>query len=458
MKDRRVIEGRWWVFGPRYAPKYGSLTFDPEKGLSLAVKIAEDPASTASGILAWASGQIFVPDVIIGRDQHNRPITLYDCRGPGAKTSIGLQTITIQPLYALLEVEGADWDVSQFVKVRAEMTLLHNWMNRLAIQETPTGHGRARYTVNRLDPVILCLNDGVKLSIDSTTGFSRSSKILELTETHTISFDVAPGSLKADGLLNYVRSFSRLLTLLTGHPVYLEELHLTSAESPAQTGELLYINTGVGVAEKDEVPQNMHVNFAEISHRIEDIIRRWYDLYARLDSALNLYFATVFSPHFYSNHYFLFLAQAVEVYHRANLSFNSQVQPLTEFRLRRENIFQNVPPDEQIWLKEKLQHANDKTLAQRLDELLSRHKEHASRFIPNLEAFAQTVKVTRNHFTHYSTKPKDIHKVAADGNLARVTYQLRTLLEICILSDLGIEGAPIDRLIKAYSRIGFADC
>jgi len=39
MNSPRIIEGQWWIHGDDKEAHFGSLTFDPEKGLELTVKI-----------------------------------------------------------------------------------------------------------------------------------------------------------------------------------------------------------------------------------------------------------------------------------------------------------------------------------------------------------------------------------------------------------------------------------
>jgi len=297
-------------------------------------------------------------------------------------------------------------------------------MGRSGIKETHAPDQSSTYTLNKPDPVSFNLSDGMKVTISTDLSTSNSLLGVEIHEGHTVSFDSGDRSLPRDDLLDYMRRFSCALTLFTGHPVYLERIYLEVVTPTARTAELLYVNKGITTAETREIYHNMLVNFSEISDRIADVMTRWYDTYSRVDSALNLYFGTVFYPSLYSNHHFLFLAQALEVYHRTNPAFEDTAQ---------------------------------KTLAQRLDELLTRHQTYASRFIDDLKVFAETVRATRNHYTHYSTKASDLPTVAKDAELARVTYQLKTLLEICILSDLGIEGKPMDRLVSRFGRIQFAD-
>jgi hypothetical protein len=192
----------------------------------------------------------------------------------------------------------------------------------------------------------------------------------------------------------------------------------------------------------------MTVPYAEITAEFAGILRRWFEYHERLDSALSLYFATVFNRSLYINHKFLFLAQALEVYHNTNPEFVGYVQPTRDFRARRERIVESAPEFEREWLREKLHYANQKTLAERLAEILAKNKADAEQFIPDLARFADMVKHTRNYYTHFDEELRENGKIAQGDELTMLVFQMQTLLGICILKDLGIAGAPITRLIK----------
>ena len=95
--------------------------------------------------------------------------------------------------------------------------------------------------------------------------------------------------------------------------------------------ELLQQNTGVEDAERSTPALNMIASFDDLGQDAGRIIRRWFEYHERLEPALNLYFAVIFNRSLYSNHRFLFLAQALEVYHRINPSFTGGVQPQQSF-------------------------------------------------------------------------------------------------------------------------------
>jgi hypothetical protein len=198
----------------------------------------------------------------------------------------------------------------------------------------------------------------------------------------------------------------------------------------------------------------MTAPYREIENIFPVVLSKWFAYHKQLDAVLNLYFAVLFNPSLYINHQFLFLAQALEVYHNSNTSFVGYVQPTAEFRARRKQIVSSVSPEDKEWLEEKLNHANQKTLAQRLSEILLKNKAEAEQFISDLQHFADLVKNTRNYYTHFDEELKGKGKVTDDiEEMVRLASQMRTLLGICILKDLEITGAPITRLIERHKKM-----
>ncbi len=198
----------------------------------------------------------------------------------------------------------------------------------------------------------------------------------------------------------------------------------------------------------------MHASFKDIRNRASEVISQWYRLESSLSDVLNLYFATVFNQSLYLHQNFLFLAQALEVYHRTSPNFENQVQPKAEFKARKKKITDAIPA-EKDWINEKLAHANEKTLAQRLGELIALHPNDAEQFIENRDHFCDSIRHTRNHFTHYGTSEEGKEKIVEGVELMKLTFQMQTLLEICIFSDLGITGEPIRRIIEKFKGYKF---
>ena len=76
MKDSRLIEGQWHIFGDDMAAAYGTLRVEPESGLNLDIKI---PRSSKDGTIRRSLGEYNCPETIHGIESQGQPVTLLGC-------------------------------------------------------------------------------------------------------------------------------------------------------------------------------------------------------------------------------------------------------------------------------------------------------------------------------------------------------------------------------------------
>src|SRR5437016_790428 len=104
MTDQDKIEGRWWIRGPDENAEFGTLVCDSE-GLSLTVKIPQNLSVDAAMQQSFSdAGKFSVPEVLLGRDAHNKPVTLFGCFALPT-TSTGLVSYEISVLAAVQGLE-----------------------------------------------------------------------------------------------------------------------------------------------------------------------------------------------------------------------------------------------------------------------------------------------------------------------------------------------------------------
>ncbi len=441
------------IFGKSRDPEYGVLRYNPQTGLSLRVKMPRSLRGISKAHPFASPYALGVPDTVIGADENGSPVSLFGCHKPGTESKGGLFTTSVRPMAALLGHEFKTWNATYFRYACVTFNLLHNWTGRSRIVLEDVENPKqieTRVCVEKPEPISIKVNGALTLVLFPTVSISRGSRGVRCKESHCLEFTFTSEQRVADLMLD-VSTVRRLLTLFTGRPVFYESVKFTIKPRSSPLLELLKTNEGVTAAQRSLIHQNMLVSLPDVQDCLPDVIRRWFILQPQLKDVLNLYFSTIFSPSLYTNHQFLFLAQAIEVYHRTNPKFEHWVQPKLQFRERKKRIIEAIP-NEAAWLKEKLAFANEKTYAERLREVSLEHEGVIGSFIPDLHRFVRVVKTTRNHFTHYSTPDDRMEDVAKGVGLMELTDKLRTLLEVCIFSDIGISGVPIERLIVTLRR------
>jgi hypothetical protein len=448
MKEQRTIEGRWWIFGTDKPEHFGVLNYNPESGLSLKVTIAH--SFSFKEVFSDLHSRNEFPEIIQGRDSHDKPVTLFGCACSGSHISGGLASYDFSPLAALLGQSIPSWESAVYRSVQFHFTLLHNWVDVSCIKIAPTDAGALQVQLLPRDDIKITLPCGAQLTLTPEFGTESKRGDFHITEGHNILIEF-PKLVHVQTIRDsYSHLLRRLLTLFTGTLVFEErvKVQIPDSDNPPSDAELLLSNEGASEAKTDLHSGRMTVPHAEIAANFPAILRRWFEYHQKLDSALDLYFATVFNRNLYINQRFLFLAQALEVYHNSNPEFVGYVQPTPDFRARRERIVEGAPEVEREWLREKLHYANQKTLAERLADILEKHKAEAEQFIPDLQRFADKVRHTRNYYTHFDEKLRENGRIAEGNELVNLVFQMRTLMGICVLKDLGIAGAPIARLIN----------
>lgn len=212
--------------------------------------------------------------------------------------------------------------------------------------------------------------------------------------------------------------------------------------------EFLAVNRGVGKSDRKTISPHLLVPYEEVAAQLPQLITAWFTYYRKMEAIISLYFTAVWSDGIPSTTQFLLLAQALEAYHNRSQQFTSSIQSTPDFRRRLAAILDGMACQaERSWVKEKLQHANQKNLAQRLNDLILRNKTEVARFIRDPVDFANKIRHTRNYYTHFDEDLKRRGKVAEDKNLVMISIWMSAILLISFFRDLGLSQAAIDRVV-----------
>ena len=113
----------------------------------------------------------------------------------------------------------------------------------------------------------------------------------------------------------------------------------------------------------------MLLNLSDAGERWPMIVSKWFAYHQKLAPVLNLYFAVVFGRGLFEEHKFLFMAQAIEGYHRCQLQENDDLFTKGEWKRRKKAVIDAVPDTEREWLSKELEFAPKVSLASRLTEV-----------------------------------------------------------------------------------------
>ena len=149
---------------------------------------------------------------------------------------------------------------------------------------------------------------------------------------------------------------------------------------------------------------------------------------------------------------FLLYAQAVETYDFRRRD-PYEIDP--DAHSQRINAILGAAPDEwRDWLRMKLLSSNYRVLDQRIRDVLAECPTVSAKIVgatsEESDAFVRIVKNSRNYYTHYTPTLKP--KVAEGAALYLITIQLKAIIEMSLLRELGFSNDAIDHLLDRARR------
>ena len=432
----------------------GILRFEPESGLALEAQRHRQPDLRQ----VFAAGDYESPAVIRGTDGHAQPLTLFGCTVTHSNASAALDQFQIGSLHALIGAHYNQFADATFQTATASYSLLDAWLRRCALEQITGPNGLPAFTQHAPADISVTLPNGAQITI--TMSLSQENRLISLTlsQAQFVRFTL-PTSLGIQALASdYLYPFARLLSFLAGFEVSIDGVQFPQAP-PLPHIEWLHGNRGITTVKRELHAHEALVPCGTVVGTLPALIIRWFAYRSEMESILNLYFTAAHNLEIPENTRFLLLAQALEAYHSRRDRFVNEIQPTAVFQARREALVAAVPPAEQDWLRDKLNFANQKTLAQRLNELIADQQTSAAQFIPDTTLFANTIRWTRNYYTHF---PEDEEeriargrgRIAQGADLSRVdSIQMQALLELLFIADLGIPPAAIRNVVaRAQGR------
>jgi len=455
MNSQKKIEGQWFVDGAEAAPLPGTLDFEPEEGLTL--RVSRHRAPNAAQAFASVLQPRQLPTLILGQDGHGRRITLLGCVQSNINAQAALDQITIHALVGLMGAHYGQGNNPQFLDANATFTALDTWLLRPALIRDVGPNGLIRVTQAPLDDIRVPLPDTASLTLTSRISQATSAYGTETTfrQKQSVTFRFATPQSPQSIVDDYVNRFCHFLTFAVGSTVFIEEVSFGSPDNPVERIELLQANPGITQPRASVHPQNCVIQANEVGSNLPAVLTRWFTLFSDIEAVLNLYFTAGNNSNIPASTQFLMFAQALEAYHGRSNQFVHEVQPRADFRRRRNAIVAAVPEAERPWLTEKLNFANQKTLADRLAEILQNQAAYVPSFIPDTAVFADVVRWTRNYYTHYSPEEeeRETPRIAEGADLAMYSLRMKALLSLLFSRDLELPESTAQRIVQRAQQI-----
>jgi len=449
MNAPKIFPGQWHIFGHSQPPVIGTLRFEPDSGLTLEAQRHRQPDLLQMFDVA---GSFQAPQVIQGVEGNGTPVTLFGCIATQTNSSRAFDQFHIRPLHALVGAHFDQFTDARFSSSTVSYSILDAWLTRSAL--VPVPHERGTLMDQRPPPdITTTLPVGTIVTITMSLNREQTVSSFAMGQSQFVRF-VYPNPLPILSISNdYVDILAKLLWFLSGHEVFIDQVKFPLSQPTSAEIEWLHSNPGITRAKRTLHPLETIIPYQEIAPHLPTLITSWFQYQDHMQPILDLYF-TVLSKRgsIPSSARFLLLAQALEAYHGRSGRFGSEIQPTQEFIRRRDALVDLVPTNERSWLREKLSFANQKTLAQRLDDLILDQRAHVALFIDDTTLFANTIRWTRNYYTHFAENEEDRidrgqGRIAQGADLIRYSIQMQALLELLFIADLHLPGTAVGRVV-----------
>lgn len=191
MKESKVIEGRWWIFGNDKPEHFGVLRYSPEHGLKLEIKIAR---SISIGEILGGTGIPSLVDVIHGRDSGDQPITLFGCAPSSGSRSCGLESYECHPRVAIIGEHIESWSAAKFQKINIRFSLFHSWMGKTQIKQNLGVEDGIQIQIESKPAIEIPLSSGITVKINWECHTRPRSANFEIEEEHFVSLEFSGSS------------------------------------------------------------------------------------------------------------------------------------------------------------------------------------------------------------------------------------------------------------------------
>lgn len=204
-------------------------------------------------------------------------------------------------------------------------------------------------------------------------------------------------------------------------------------------------------------PSNMYFTLQEALPFLERGLKNWFEKSGKLERVIQMYNWAV-SREIFLDEQFMIFARAVEVIHRQihdePYIEESRYKEICE--ALKETLNSLMPSSKNDRFKDlegsihtSLNYANRPSLRRRLKDIGEKYSACSERLFANYKPFIDDVVVTRNYLTHFDEKDKRRAKLEF-RELYSMRERLRLLLEVCLLSELGLDNSEIRRIVHIH--------
>lgn len=463
--ERPVDEhGRFWLPGKSEEGVVGKLKYVPAEGIELELS-APLGDKTAKGRTVLGGHRDY--PVIHGQLLNGEAVSLFDAFV--TSTSFGMGTVCPTRICANSCAVGAllpDTSSAIYSKLSVRFDCVEQWLSDDPFTATVKEADGVRLGIDvayRYPPVFQIDVPAQNLTLGLNHVLHHSPGQCEHTLRQSSYLELIPHSPVAlDALFTMSWWSQSLMSLLVGEVVSVREFRCKLLddrfESNRQTQTVDWLFTQFAKKPAKPIhPAMMVLPLARVREQFPEIARRWFALYARSKTALDVFFGSATQPAPFSDLRFLNMVQALEAYDRS-LGTARYMDP-NDYERAITHVVEHIPAaiagDHRVSLKSRLRFGNEYSLRKRLTGMLMKLPEQIrKRLADNVSRFVERVTDTRNYFAHYDPTTKGA--VFEGPSIHFAAERLRVLMMVVLFHDLGVSEAAICDMLANHSEFAHA--
>jgi len=409
-------------------------------------------------------------DVILGEVTHEQPVSLHGCN---TRSVQGLSDklsafVKIDASIAYIGAHFTDPDAVVLDRLHAEIDGVFDFVRPrgyLSVRRaedgsevtvTTTAGPDTLFEVEWRDYKIELWASSTWVSepfLGATVSISRAARISVISQT---------GRPLAE-IYRILHAVKRFVAFCLGRPLGIDRIYgqtehvIVKVDTGAEMRDHISLH-GLGVHGMRTVGGNSSlplITLPDLDNRAADVVIRWLESAERLAAVHDLVFAEDEQPPSDATVMFLHFVQAVEAHHRV-VSGLSHADPKEYRRKVMPVVVDGIPEDcsddLRKAIKDRLNYAYELSLRQRLAEMLGGHRiERHILALRDVKEWIDTVVKTRNYLTHFDDGGEEFVS-GLYRQLPVLTDQLRGLLHIRLIRDLGFDDEGLRQLIVQHPR------
>jgi len=444
-------KGQWW------------LPNEPAKAVSGTLKYTHNDGAVLELMGSFEDSREMYkmarPVIILGTSSNGKDISLHGCFLLQVRKSYpGLSTSSY---FANMVLVGAHFHKAEDIRFRSinvRFSHFDEWANLSGFKIDHPKEENVVIKYKRPDDIRVGISSNLTIAITTRAKFTLVQKKAGVEQQTIARIETVQGS-SIENLHSIIQHLQNFLCLAVREPVYVlnmegetERSKMTDMDYYPPVG-IFYKSPYISEAPESLVGLDMLFTYKDINIDFEVLLRKWFEKADVLKPICGLYFGTLYNPHLYLENRFLSLVQAAEALH--DRIYGGRYLPDSEYKARvftpLVNAFPDVEQDLSESLMDRLRYGNKYSLRTRLSQLLDKSGRIVPQLLGNRKVFIDKVITTRNYLTHYDQK---LYKRAAQGqDLVSLTKKLMILLEVCLVTQTGLDANKARALFGKHRRI-----